>query len=69
MPVFNVLAVKVTPQTNQVQPLPPIEEIVVEPKTIVAADAERAKLALAKLIPEGTDLNLVKMAVVPIALT
>lgn len=68
MPVFSIVAVKVTPQVNQVQPLPPIEEIVVDPQVIVAADEERAKLALARKIPDGVDVNLVKYGVSKIEL-
>ncbi len=68
MPLFSVVAVKVTPQVQQVQPLPPLEEIVVEPTVLLAADEERAKLALAKKIPEGVDLNLVKYGISQIAL-
>lgn len=68
MPLFTVVAVKVTPKANQVQPQPPDEEVVVEPKTVLAADEERAKLALAKLIPEGVDLNLVKYGISQIPL-
>lgn len=68
MPVFSIVAVKVTPRTNQIQPLPPDEEIVVQPEVIVAADHERAKMVLARKIPEGVDLNLVKYGVSQIEL-
>jgi len=66
MPVFNILAIKVTPRLDQIQPQPPLEEIIVPPETIVAADEKRAEMALARKIPEGTDLTLVKIAVVAI---
>lgn len=68
MPVFSVLAVKVTPQLNQLQPQPPLEEVIVGPEILVAPDADRAKLMLGRKIPEGTDLALVKMAIIPIPL-
>jgi hypothetical protein len=69
MPIFTVMAVKVTPRLDQVQPQPPLEEIVVEPQAIVAPDAERAKLQIGKLLPEGIELALVKFAVIPVQLT
>lgn len=66
MPVYSIMAIKVTPRLDQLQPQPALEEIIVEPVTIVALDEKRAEMALAKKIPEGTDLNLVKVAIVPI---
>lgn len=69
MPLFCIAAVRVTPILTNVQPTLPLEAIIVEPTTIIAADLERAKLEIGRRLDSKENLALVKFVVMAIPYT